>query len=101
MRRGRGGYVSGVPSGGERREGRRSARAGKVCPDDYDSVPKGPFTQDGRETRRVTQCKQMGPIVVNGSVHTVRRQHQRKNIPICMRLALRVLCELGPSKSTL
>ena len=35
----------------------------------------------------------MGPVDVNGSVHTARRQHQRKNVPICVRVASRVLCE--------
>ncbi len=25
----------------------------------------------------------MGPVVVIGNVHTARKQHQRKNIPIC------------------
>ncbi len=30
-----------------------------------------------------------GPVDVNGSVHTARKQHQRKNVPICMRVALR------------
>ena len=37
----------------------------------------------------------MGPIVINGSVHTAREQHQRKNIPICVHIVWRVLCELG------
>ena len=46
-------------------------------------------------TGRVTRRKQIGPVVVNGSVHTACKQHQRKNVPICMRVASRVLCELG------
>ncbi len=37
----------------------------------------------------------MGPVVVNRSVHTAHKQHQRKNIPICVHIASRVLCELG------
>ena len=37
----------------------------------------------------------MEPIDVNGSVHTARKQHQRKNITICVRVASRVLCGLG------
>ncbi len=35
-------------------------------------------------TRRARQRKQMRPVVINGSVHTAHKQHQRKNIPICM-----------------
>ncbi len=50
----------------------------------------------GRGMRHATQRKQMGPIVINGSVHTACKQHQRKNVPICVRVAWRVLCELGP-----
>ncbi len=38
---------------------------------------------------------QMGPVDVNGSIHTARKQHQRKNITICARVASRVLCGLG------
>ena len=26
----------------------------------------------------------MGPIVINGSVHTAHKQDQRKNVPICV-----------------
>ncbi len=44
-------------------------------------------------TRRAMQCKQMGPVVINGSVHTARKQHQRICIRICVRVASRVLCE--------
>ncbi len=40
-------------------------------------------------------AKEMEPIDVNGSVHTARKQHQRKNVPICVRVASRVLCGLG------
>ncbi len=40
----------------------------------------------------------MGPVVVNGSVHTARKQDERKNIPICVRVASSVLCELGPEQ---
>ncbi len=54
----------------------------------------------GRGTRCVTQGKQMGPVVVNGSIHTARKQHQRKNVPVCMRIASHVLCELGLKRQT-
>ena len=37
----------------------------------------------GRGMWCATRCKQMGPIDVNGGVHTARKQHQRKNILIC------------------
>ena len=50
--------------------------------------------------RRVTQRKQMTPIVVNGSIHTAYKQHQRKNVPICVRVASHVLCELGLMEHT-
>ena len=40
------------------------------------------------------QRKQMAPVDVNGSVHTARKQHQRKNVPICVRVASCVLCGL-------
>ncbi len=43
----------------------------------------------------------MEPIDVNGSVHTARKQHQRKNVPICARVASRVLCGLGHKKTDL
>ncbi len=49
----------------------------------------------GRRTWRAMQCKQMGPVAINASVHTACKQHQRKNIPICASVASRVLCELG------
>ncbi len=49
-----------------------------------------PFTQDAH-----AQLKQMGPVVVNGSVHTARKQHQRICVRICVRIASRVLCEWG------
>ncbi len=38
---------------------------------------------------------QMGPVDVNGGVRTARKQHQRKNVLICVRVEWRVLCELG------
>ncbi len=41
----------------------------------------------------MTQLKQIGPVVINRSIHTARKQHQRKNVLICV--ASRVLCELG------
>ena len=41
------------------------------------------------------QREQMGPVHVNEGVHTARKQHQRKNVPICVRVASRVLCGLG------
>ncbi len=37
------------------------------------------------------QRQQIGPVDVNGGVHTARKQHQRKNVRICAR----VLCGLG------
>ncbi len=37
----------------------------------------------------------MGHTVVNGSVHTGCKQHQRVCIQICMQICLRVLCEQG------
>ena len=37
----------------------------------------------------------MGPVIINGSVHTARKQHQRKNTPICTCVASRILCKLG------
>ena len=49
----------------------------------------------GRETQRAMRCKQMGTVDVNGGVHTACKQHQRKNIRICMHVASRVLCGLG------
>ena len=47
---------------------------------------------DRTGTRCATRCKQIGPIDVNGSAP---KQHQRKNVPICMRVTSRVLCGLG------
>ncbi len=38
-----------------------------------------------------TGRQQMGPVFVNGSVHTARKQHQRENVPICMHVD-RVSC---------
>ncbi len=49
----------------------------------------------GRGTWSAMPCEQMGPIDMNGGVHTARKQHQRKNVPICARVASRVLCGLG------
>ncbi len=55
-----------------------------------------PHSQGTRNAmRRTMQRKQMGPVVVNGSVHTAGKQHQRICVPICMRVASGVLCELG------
>ena len=42
-----------------------------------------------------TRRKQMGPVDVNGDVHTAGKQHQKKNVPICMCIASRVLFGLG------
>ncbi len=53
----------------------------------------------GRGTRCATWCKQMGPVDVNGGVHTARKQYQRKNIWICAHVASRILCGLGLRKS--
>ncbi len=58
----------------------------------YPNTGKAPFTQD-------VQREQMGPVVVNGSVHTACKQHQKKNVPICVCVAWRVLCELGLTKN--
>ncbi len=52
-------------------------------------------------TRNATQRKQMGPAVVNGSVHTASKQHQRICIPIFMRVGSCILCELGLEGQTL
>ena len=37
--------------------------------------------------RRDAQRKQMGPVVINGSVHTAHKQHQRICVRICLCLA--------------
>ncbi len=58
------------------------------------SLVTGPI-HTGRRTRCSTRCKEMGPINVNGGVHTARKQHQRKNVRICVRIASCVLCGLG------
>ncbi len=42
----------------------------------------------------------MGLVDVNGGVHTAHKQHQRKNIRICVRIASRVLCGLGLKSGT-
>ncbi len=60
-----------------------------------ESRPPG-LIHTGPEMPRAAQCKQIQPVVVNGSVHTACKQHQRKNIPICARVLSRVLCEKGP-----
>ena len=49
--------------------------------------------QSTQDAQRDT--KEMEPIDVNGSVHTAHKQHQRKNVLICMRVTSRVLCGLG------
>ncbi len=54
------------------------------------SFTKAESTQDAR-----CNAKEMGPIDVNAGVPTAHKQQQRKNIPICVRVASRVLCELG------
>ncbi len=46
----------------------------------------------GRGMRHAMRCKQIWPVDVNGGVYTAGKQHQRKNIGICVRLASRVLC---------
>ncbi len=57
---------------------------------------QGPI-HTGRGTRRTTRRKQIGPVDVNGGIHTAHKQHQRKNVPICARVASCVLCGWGPS----
>ncbi len=37
----------------------------------------------------------MGPVVINGCIHTAGKQHQMKNVPNCVCIASRVLRELG------
>ena len=49
----------------------------------------------GRGMRPAMWRKQMGPIDVNGGVHTAHKQHQRKNVRICTRVVSRALCGLG------
>ncbi len=53
--------------------------------------------QSTQDAGGATRCKQMGPVDVNGGVHTARKQHQRKNIRICACVASHVLCGLGLS----
>ncbi len=48
--------------------------------------------------RRATRHEQMGPVDVNGGVHTARKQHQRKNVPICARVLRPVW--IGPEENT-
>ncbi len=43
----------------------------------------------------------MEHIVVDGSVHTACKQHQRIFTQICMQICLCVLCELGPVSTVL
>ncbi len=50
----------------------------------------------GRGTRRLARRNQMGPVDVNGSVHTARKQHQRKYILICAHCVPRPVW-IGPS----
>ncbi len=45
--------------------------------------------------RLAMRCKQIGPIDVNGGIHTARKQYQRKNVRIYARVASRVLRGLG------
>ena len=46
----------------------------------------GPNPHRTRDAMRcATRRKEMGPVDVNGGVHTVRKQHQRKNVRICAR----------------
>ncbi len=52
----------------------------------------------GCGTQRAMQRKQMGPVDVNGGVHTAHKQRQRENILICWHIASCVLCGLGLSK---
>ena len=47
------------------------------------------------DTGRARVTPAMGPVLVNGSVDTAHKQHQRRNVPICVRVTSRVLCELG------
>ncbi len=63
--------------------------------EDFVSVKAQGLIHTGRGTRCAMRCKQMGPVDVNG--HTARKQHQRKNVRICARVASRVLCGLGPN----
>ena len=51
----------------------------------------------GSGTRCTRRRKQMGPVDVNGGVHTACKQHQRKIIQIYAWVASRVLCGLGLS----
>ncbi len=62
--------------------------------------PSGPI-HTGCGTPSAMRRKQMGPVDVNGDVHTACKQYQRKNIPICARVASRVLCGLGLTPSPL
>ncbi len=57
--------------------------------------PYAPFTQDADHLTTGVSKVYMGHTVVNGSVHTGCKQHQRVCTQICMRICLRVLCEQG------
>ena len=50
----------------------------------------------GHGIPRATRCKQMGPVDVNGGVHTTRKQHQRKNIRICRPRRIPLSVWIGP-----
>ncbi len=67
-----------------------SSNTGHVWPIQFLFFRPNPhWTQD--TTRNATQAN----VDVNGGVHTARKQHQRKNIPIYARVVSRVLCGLG------
>ena len=55
-------------------------------------VRVGPIHTGGHGMQRSMRHKQMGPVDVNGGVHTARKQHQRKNIRICTRIARPTSC---------
>ncbi len=58
------------------------------------------FTQDAENL--ATGIMQISEhIMVNGSVHTGCKQHQRVCTQICMQMSLRVLCELGLMTTTM
>ena len=58
-----------------------------VCVRFRGSRPWGPI-----HTGCGMQRKQIGPVDVNGGVHTTRKQHQRKNVPICTRALCPASC---------
>ena len=57
-------------------------------------ISLGPI-HTGRAAQGEMQRKQIGPVVVNGSVHTARKHHQRKKHSNLRARLSRVLCELG------